>query len=387
MLSHALLNPVISQIQNPFFSLVETIEKWLLENESEYLSDTWPKVKEAYVKRCLKVKNGSFLRGFSLRCQNPELAVTLHDVYQMLDHCTYYTSKLWRAFYYYLKTGQLNLAAWPQFGKQEADLVCSVLSQSELERYRIEAHKEWLNYYEDQTSINNLFKKLKKPIHNLCYKRSVNFLYDTAKYSLEDLKQYAFEAIIKAIRRNDYIPKNPDKIIGWSLKCADNAIHNQLSLSMSDGQRRTILDDDTGCHRLRLNSLSHEYLTEDSTSSATLDAKLLDDDVFMLTKEMENEVFVKELIEQADPKISSYLKFVCCGEHNPDFWTWFYYNEPTLVQRISYLEENPEAVAPYLQRHLELPTWQLTNFLRKHLPDILDKVKKPSTIQQLQYGS
>ena len=84
--------------------------------------------------------------------------------------------------------------------------------------------------------------------------------------------------------------------------------------------------------------------------------------------------------------ISSYLKFICCGEHNPDFWTWFYVNEPTLAQRIAYLEENPEAIAPFLQRHLDLPTHQLTDFLRRHLPDVLSKISKESAIHQLRYA-
>ena len=96
-----------------------------------------------------------------------------------------------------------------------------------------------------------------------------------------------------------------------------------------------------------------------------------------LTREIEaadSAVCLGELLQKADPKINTYLRTIW-GEHNPDFWTWFYHHEPQLAKRDIYIKECPEALGPYIQRHLKLPTWQLTGFLHQHLPTLFPKHK------------
>jgi len=373
VLPRTLLNPVSYQVQNPFASIIDHMEPWLAEHQPDYLVNKWPKVKYSYIQRILGLaKNGSALRGHSQTAPTHDLSSTLLDIYNMLDHCAYFTSKYWRAYFYWLKTGTIS-PCWPQFGQREVDMANSLLTPGDIEKLKVEADKEWLDFFSDTNEVNKLFKQLKKPIYSLCYKRiSFLSLYDNAMYSLEDVHSQVNMAILVALRKNDYFSSQSSKMMGWAIKCADNAIHN-IRIKAVASKRNRIMDDP-------IFSFHDEFTHREC--SITPDEDIDPIDSFLITNllhedEVEDNICLNQLINIAssiDPKIDKYLRVICGGEHDADFWSWFYYNEPTLAQRISYIEENPEAIGPYLQRHLGLPTYQLTGFLKQHLPSLLNKV-------------
>lgn len=407
---HALLNPIAYQIQDPFASIVESVERWLEIHQPNYLIKTdksdWPTIKYEYLKRLLGLaRNGSALRGHTQAAPTDELTSVLLEIYQLLDHCVYFTSQYWRAFFYWLKTGKLN-PCWPQFGQKEADLAYSLLTQDEISKLRLEADKEWLDFLSDKAFVATLFKKIRRPIYRLCFKR-VSFLqdYDPALYSLADVQQYAIESVLVSLRNNDHLNRSMDWLIGWSIKCADNAIHNLIGKATAKKRSRILEEDDRhssdiqfggDVYRQRECHLSYALFTphkdmgydNNEPSFTLLDSlKLLGNQPFKDADDMEDNICLRELLELADPKINSYLRTICGGEHNPDFWSWFYYHEPSLAQRIAYIEENPEALGPYLQRHLNLPTYQLTSFLRQHLPSLLERVSStPANKAMLAYA-
>jgi len=392
ILSPELLNPVRYQVQDPFASIVEAVEDWLRVHQSAYLVEKWPQIKYDYLKRILGLeKKGSQLRGYSQTAPNDDLGSALLSIYEMLDRCVYFTSKYWRALYYWLRHNQLS-TCWPQFGMREVHLIQTLLNDDEMENLKKDAESEWLDFYADEVVIANLFKKLKKPLQNLCHKR-VSFLsmYDSM-YSSEDILQHANEEIMVRLRNNDYIPNDPKRLIGWALKCADNAIHNLREKAMAQGRSYFTsyaiedwkYDDDVQVPKIRFKSKSNMYQLVHGGNKGDSDpqsAELIYDestlnypDELSILSDAENSICVQELLEHADPKINTYLRTICYGEHNPDFWTWFYHHEPTLAQRAAYVAENPEAIGPYLQRHLNLSTYQLTTFLKQHLPEILERV-------------
>jgi hypothetical protein len=363
VLARELLNPITYQTQNPFTSIIEYMDKWLKEYQPDYYITKWPKVKYDYLKRILKLaSNGSALRGHSQLAPTYELSTVLYDIYQLLDRSVYFTSRYWRAFYYWLKNGTLS-PCWPQFGQKEIDLACSLLTQEDIEKLKIKANKEWLDFYTNEKAVADLFKKLKQPVYNLCFKR-IAFLnsYDPAKYSMEDMQHQIYVSILIALRKNDYFTNQPSKMLGWAIKCADNAIHNLRNEALAE-KRCRILDQ----------SLNEEEPLSIPATTELLDSITILGEKSVLDDNIEDGLCLKELLQVADPKINTYLRTICCGEHNPDFWTWFYYNEPTLSQKIAYVEENPEALGPYLQRHLHLPTYEIVEFLKQHLPSLLEK--------------
>jgi len=406
ILSECLLNPTRYQIKNPFASIVNEVEAWLLLHQPEYLATKWPKVKQEYLKRILGLaKNGSLLRSYGQTAPNEDLGSTLLEIYDLMDHCVYFTSKYWRAFYYWLKHNKLS-PCWPQFGEEEIKITCSLLTPEEMTGLMLDAEKEWLDFFIDDAAVSALFKKIKKPIQNLCYKR-ISFLtkYDPAIYSYEDLLQHVYKEILVSLRNNDYIPTNSKKIIGWALKCADNSIHNLRGRALA--QKRVVVlqrlvqnqedeEEITIFNRPRLSAFNHgggedkyEHKTMNTNPSyvAARGLKGLDGDeekeTMNLINDLEDKVGMKELLEYADPKVGSYLKTICYGEHNPDFWTWFYYHEPSLAQKTAYIEENPEAIGPYLQRHLNLPTHQLIGFLKEHLPDLIERASSTASNKRM----
>ena len=390
ILSHTSLHPITYKVQDPFASIIEQMEIWLRENQPLYYAQRWQTVKYDYLKRLLGLaKNGSALRGHAQTAPNHDLGAVLLDIYHLLDHCVYFTSRYWRAFFYWLRSGELN-PCWPQFGQREVQVALSLLKPDDIETLKVEAAKEWIDLFDDKRAIENLFTAIKKPVHNLCYKR-VSFLgnYDPALYSLSDLKQYAYESILVSLRNHDYFTAQPNKMVGWALKCADNAIHNLRDSALA-GKRSRIMDYDErtlnvdGAVAFSGNYYAHRechlsmplYTCHAETKNLTwLDSiHILGECPNKQMDTMENNLFLQELLRAADPKINKYLRTICGGEHNPDFWSWFYYNEPNLAKRISYVEENPEALGPFLQRHLDLPTYELMGFLRQHLPDLLSKL-------------
>ena len=391
ILSSELLNPVRYQVQDPFASIVDVMEEWLMLHQPDYLVKNWPQVKYDYLKRILGLeKRGSKLRGYSQTSPNDDFSSALLSVYDMLDRCIYFTSKYWRALYYWLRHNKLS-TCWPQFGMREVYLIQTLLTADELAQLAKDAENEWLDIYADETIISNIFKKLTSPLKNLCHKR-ISFLtmYDPM-FSSEDILQHANEEILVSLRNNDYIPNDPKKLIGWALKCADNAIHNLREKAMTQGRvcfssyaiEDWKYDEDVAVPKIKFKSSRNMYCLHHGggKNSDSQFAELQYDehtmhypDELSVLSNAENSICVKELLEHADPKINTYLRTICCGEHNPDFWTWFYYHEPTLAQRAAYVAENPEAIGPYLQRHLNLSTYQLTTFLKQHLPEILERV-------------
>lgn len=388
ILSHTLLHPITYKVQDPFASIIDQMEIWLKEYQPLYYAQRWQIVKYDYLKRILGLaKNGPALRGHAQTAPNHELGSVLLDIYHMLDHCVYFTSRYWRAFFYWLKSGKFN-PSWPQFSQREVCLALSILRPEDLEILKIEAAKEWIDPFTDNRTLEKLFTTIKKPVHNLCYKRaSFLGLYDPALYSVSDLKQHAYEAILVALRNHDYFTSQPNKMVGWTLKCADNAMHNLRDSALAGKRSRIIEYSDWNVdigttlfggkyYTHRECYLSAPIANDDSTVGLTLmdSIHLLGHYPRKEVDTMENNLWLNELLGVADPKINTYLRTICGGEHNPDFWSWFYYNEPSLAQRISYVEENPEALGPFLQRHLDLPTHTLVGFLRQHLPDLLSKL-------------
>ena len=419
ILSRSLLNPILHQIQDPFASIVECVEKWLTKFQPSYLVEesksTWPTIKHEYIKRLLRLaKNGSALRGHAHLAPTADLNTALLDIYQLLDHCVYFTSQYWRAFYYWLKTGKLN-PAWPQFSEREALLAYSLLTQDEIAYLRIEAEKEWVDFSADKELLTNLFKKIRRPVYRICYKKA-GFLqeYDPALYSLADIQQYAMESVLASIRNNDHLSRSLDWLIRWSIRCADNAVLNLINKATAKKRNKALEEDERSSVQFCGNLYRHRecYLSlapyaspancsgeqyqagdQDSYGRQAVAFTLLDslqllgNQPFKDAETIENNLCLKELLKLADPKINSYLRTICGGEHNAEFWSWFYYNEPTLAQRLAYIEENPEALGPYLQRHLDLPTYQLTSFLRQHIPSLLERVSKtPSNQAMLAYA-
>lgn len=406
ILSGCLLNPTRYQIKNPFASIVNEMEAWLLVHQPEYLATKWPKIKQEYLKRILGIaKNGSLLRSYGQTAPNDDLGSTLIEIYDMIDHCVYFTSKYWRAFYFWLKHNKLS-PCWPQFGDDEIKLACSLLTPEEMSGLMLDAQKEWLDFFTDKTAVSDLFKKIKKPVQNLCYKR-ISFLtkYDPAIYSYDDLLQHVYQEILVSLRNNDYIPTDSKKIVGWALKCADNSIHNLRGKALAQ-KRIAVLqrfmqnpedEDDVAIYnKPRLSSFHHgggddksEYHNNDNPLefAETKGIKRVngekEEEALKIMNEIEDKICMKELLEYADPKIGSYLKTICYGEHNPDFWTWFYYHEPSLAQKTAYIEENPESIGPYLQRHLKLPTHQLIGFLKEHLPGLIERVSNTESSKRL----
>lgn len=383
ILSRELLNPVRFAVQDPFFSVIREMERWLQQHYPTYYSVEWPTLRYKYLQRILGLtKNGASIRGYAQRAPSEELTSALLEIYSLLDHSVYFTSKYWRAFFFWLKTSNLNLSYWPQFGEREVYLALSLLTEDDMNVLKLKANQEWLDFFTDTKVVTDLFKKLEKPIKNLCIKR-VEFLsqYDPAMFSIQDVCQHTFEKILISLRKNDYITNHSTKMVGWALKCADNAIHN--------------LRDSALAKRRNIDVKNPKIITDGSYINPKLSTDLADDpeeciidligtDTFERT--VEDDICLQTLLEHANPKINCYLRTICKGEHNSDFWTWFYYHEPALAQRPAYLAENPEAIGPYLQRHLNLSTYQLTNFLRQHLPTLLEKVSNtPSNLKKLAY--
>lgn len=384
ILSYQVLNPTTHQIKNPFVAIITEMEASLRISQPEYFTTTWVQVKYSFLQRLLRLsKNGSRLRAFATTAPNDAVGTAILDIYYLLDHSVYFTSKYWRAFFYWLKTNQINRSCWSQFGIEEAKLALAILTEEDIKKLKIEANKEWLDFLADDEEVQKLFYKLTNPIKNLCYKR-VSFLakYDPAMYSYEDLSQYVFEKILVSLRNNDYISSSPTKMMSWALRCADNAIHNLRDKALAGKRNCKMLDSfmvdprDLHIDSKKGFNLEESEVVEDVIENIGVDS---------FEAEMENDLCLQSLLKVATPKITSYLRTLCGEVHNSNFWTWFYYNEPELAKKPAYIAENPEAIGPYLQQHLNLSTYQLTCFLKQHLPSILTQVQSASNNTILKY--
>jgi DNA-directed RNA polymerase specialized sigma24 family protein len=364
MLTSRLLSPSIYNVPNPLASIVRRMEDGLAAHPL-YLEQEWPKVKRGFIHRVLGLsKTGSMLRGCSVRAPNDEAASAILDVYALLDKSVYFTSRYWRAFYHWLNHGALG-AHWPQFGQPELDLALAVLDHQEIDSLKAEARKDWQDFH-TQAEMDALFKRIKKPLRSLCTER-VAFLAgcDASIYSADDVMQHACEEILARLRQKDYRPCSEGRMDGWVMKCADNALHNLRDKALAK-MRSPLVGS-----KYRMSSFSHGGQDGESDESFTQE-----EEGVQAVADLDDFIQVRELMDKADPKIRTYLKTICCGEHNPEFWTWFYYNEPALSKREAYVTENPEAIGPYLQRHLNLSTHHLTRFLKENLPEILEGSKR-----------
>ncbi len=371
MLSSKLLNPTLFQVYNPFFSLIKEVEDWLMINNIAY--PDWPSVKYHYLTRILKLeKKGAKLRGFAQTAPTHALSTALLEIYNLIDNSVYFSSKYWRAFYYYLKTGSINTNCWPQFGMDEVNLATSLLTPSDLTILKEKAEIEWLDFYKDDKKISLLFKEIKKPLRNICYARTAFLnMYDPALYSFEDLLQYAYTEILVRLRNNDYIPSSTLKLRNWSLRCADNALHNLREKELA--QKRTIIVS-TKVEK----DADVEYQNTLRVTSCNLDDDFnyfeVATDNYLVS--LENRMFLNDLLKTATPNIKTYLKTIYGEEHNLTFWSWLYQTKPILAKKAEYLEENPEVVGKYLQQFLGISDYQLKSFLNQHIPELLKMEKK-----------
>jgi hypothetical protein len=105
--------------------------------------------------------------------------------------------------------------------------------------------------------------------------------------------------------------------------------------------------------------------------------KLLGDGPWDQVSAMRDSVCLSQLMDKADDKIRTYLKIVWCGEHNEDFWSWFYDNEPKLAQRAE-VSQDHEAIGQWVERWLKLPHWHLVEFLHEFHPSFLETGKHVS---------
>ena len=366
MIRPSLLRPTALGTPDPFASICIDVEAWIKLNRPDYM-DTWSSFKNTLLRRILRLKkkSGAYLRDRALaaREQSDVLGSTLMSLYEMTDSSVYYTSDYWRAFTYWLDKGKFN-PRWPQFGRCDAGLACDLLDSGELETMRQQASRIWDMV--DEGALSRLIVKVRPKIAHMCRTR-IWFLssYDPALYSQEDLTQDVTCAVINALRKCEIFRDDPEKMVGWVIKSADNMIHNIRTKALA-GKRTPVifddLDDGRSCER-------EKHLSDcDMNLDDLLRVEMGDLDREI--REVENEVCLEQLLEKADPKIASYLRTICRSEYNSDFWKWFCCNEPVLAQRKAYIDEHPEAIGPYIQRHIGLPTWKLAGFLHQHLPHL-----------------
>jgi DNA-directed RNA polymerase specialized sigma24 family protein len=371
MIDVKLLRPTTYGQLNPFATTMQTLESKIREHHPDYIP-LWEKLIKLYIRRILKLgKTGASIRSLLGKSPNYELKSILSDIYEIIDNCEYYTSHIWRAYSYWLTTQKYN-PRWPQADEQEIHYIDNLLTEEERAIVRVKASEIWVNVFDDPEGINKLMKQIEPTIKGLCYKRAgLLASYDAALYSFEDLYQEIYCSVLTMIRKNDTFHDNPMKMVSWVIKCADNIIHNITGKVIKSSPK-----------------MIHTSTMEEKDDFNLDDLLRIEHQgqFFQEMKEMEDSIQLTELIAKADPKISIYLRTVCGGEHNTDFWTWFYHHEPILAQREAYLEEHPEALGPYVQRHLALPTWELTSFLNQYLPDLMTKVSNTPRNRKLIKG-
>jgi hypothetical protein len=369
-----LLQPILQEQSDPFATMASQVDVWVAANLPEYMG-TWNVVKSTFLRRILKLgKSGSYLRGQGSTAPHHLLGSAIQSIYELVGSSVYYTSYFWRAYSYWLSKGKFN-PRWPLFGEGEVRLACSILTTDEKRQLKQKASDIWKNVFDDTKAMNELIRHIEPQIKRMCSKK-IRFLvqYD-ASLSIEDLYQDILCDVMVVLRNNDTFCDDLMANVGWIIRCAENAIQNKRSNAQASKRSRIASSEEgmSNKQEVEFNRLSNQ---EEVNSFCLEDLlRLHQGDLSKEIEDTDSAIFLGELIKKADPKISTYLRAVCEGKYNPDFWTWFYHHEPLLAQRDVYRGGDPEALGPFIQRHLDLPTWQLTGFLHEHFPDIKAKIR------------
>jgi hypothetical protein len=392
ILSRESLTPFSSKLKNPLSTAFKEIENYLLSSKNneeheknllQFHKNDWPKLKKYLVLRALHFGNahGPAIIGMARRAPDQELATAITEMYKLIDCCAYYTSHYWRAVYYWLRSGGRFCETWPNFDKEDADLTFSMLSRDEIEVIMEDSEDKFPNAFDDTEGVKTLFNKIQKKIKNLCKKR-LHFLskFDPAIYSLEDLQQEVNCTVLMSLRFCDYFSDRPEKLIRWAMKSADNAIHSIRDYAQTEKRakiKQVITENGEETFVLRECPLS-QPLSEGDDEGAVFtladSIRILGEHAFKEHELLLDSTCFSQLMKKADPKIKHYLRILWGGEHDEQFWDWFYYQEPELAKRAAYIEENPEAIGPWVQRWLNLSNHQLLSFLREELPEALERV-------------
>ena len=375
ILDPKLLQPIKHDKKDPFATMVFQMDVWVSLNLPEYRG-TWQIVKGVLLRRILKLggNTGSFLSGQGVSAPHHELCTAIQSMYDLVNSSVYYTSQFWRAYSSWLNTGEFD-PRWPLFGRREARLASSILTSEEKDNLKNKVSEVDKDVFRDPKSVDKLVKYIEPKIKNMCMKK-IKFIaqYDSA-VSFEDLYQEVMCGIMVMLRNKDTFCDDLMENVGWVIKCAENTIHNLRSKSLRS--KRDLVNK---------RDLPLDTSEEEEDTYFRID-DLLKLDLDCIVDRTESSIFLEELIQKADPKISTYLRAVCEDKYSSDFWAWFYHHEPVLAQRDAYREGHPEALGPYIQRHLGLPTWQLTGFLHEHLPDLKSKVKDTPRNKNLLRGA
>lgn len=336
--------------KNPFASLISQIEAKLQEHP-HYLTTSWEEVKRSFLLHLLGLEhNGSKINRLAHSAPNEAITCLILDTYEDLNHKTYFTSQFWRSFYFWLDRSVINKERWPLFGETEIYLSLSLLRPDEIAVLKKEAESQWANFFDDQTAVDALFRKVQGPITNLC-RRRLNYLTrkDPALYSLPDLVQQVNYEVSHTLRNNDHFADAPSKMYRWTLKCADNIILNIKN--QAQALKR---------------GLDSEYLELDGVDEWEMPN-------IEILGTLEDRLCLDEMIKKANPKIQTYLTILFKEHHSPDFWEWFYRAEPELACKTVYTEEHPEVLSPWVQRWLDLPTHELVGFLKNTVPSFMPR--------------
>jgi len=374
VLSVKVLRPISSGIQNPFASAINELDL-IMAQQPDYYIEKWPEIKRRLVTRALGLKaNGSFLRGAALTAPNHLISEGIFEIRELVDYSSYCISQYWRAFQYWLDKGGRFNPRWPQFGQEDALLAVNNLSVEQLHKVTDAAKQTWPNMFEDEQQLNLLVKKLQKPIKRICWKR-LRYLsrHDPAVYEAEDLEQEVIMMVIQKLRTSDHYNDDINEMIGWGVTCATNAVEAIGGYAQSLKRAKII--------RVKEDKEGDSYLVRDCALSTPLDEdgftlgdsiSVLGDDAFRENNEVYDHFCFQQILEKSPPEIKTYLKIIWGGEHNPDFWIWFTFQEPERANEETYLHENPEAIGPWVQRWLNLSSRDLLTFLKKELPSFYE---------------
>ena len=360
LLSRELLSPIYSEISNPFTAIIETLDRVV----DQDFAPIWHETKRTFALKLFSMAKIS--KKLSQQAPNFLLEDAISDIRSALECSAYFTSQLWRAFYYYLNTGDLN-PRWPQFGVKEANTIIGLLTLEELAVLKQNARKDWKSLFDDKEGINNLFKHIRPQIIQLCKKRATFLTWiDPAVYSFEDLLQQTYCSVVKSLRTSDYFTDDSKKMIGWAIKCADNSLHDLIDVAKASKRSRIVNGQQRACELVIHND------------EGDMESLRLQDNPLSHPDHVEDAIFYHQIIARAkNPKIRSYLQIVCGEEHNFDFWSWLSYTKPKLSRREAFVTENPKVLGSWVQRWLDLPTGRLIAFIRQEVPELLESLKEP----------
>lgn len=371
MLSDKVLRPVTSKIPNPLVSAFKEAETYIT---PDYLAK-WKILKNYIVAQCLHIStHQAFFNGAVKTAPNINISIMLEEFKDLISNSYYFSHQYWRAFYYRITKDKLN-PRWLQFEEDEFQATLALLSPEQRAQVKSKAKDFWTETGFRKKGLEKIFKEIQPNITRLCYSR-LRYLsqHDPAMYSAEDLKQIVNCELLKRFQASDFFDDRPLEMIGWALRCADNIIHNLRNYAQANKRAKLLLvptEENKFNYLVREIALSTPTDTSKETSSTLQDSiALLGDGAWDHIAELRNKICYDQLMENANPKIQQYLKIIWGENYNSDFWAWFYQNEPALANRVEYLQENPEAIGPWVQRWLKLPTWELVSFLKTNMPNL-----------------